>query len=385
MSFDHEAGTPGHAEIKALLTEQREVFAKHAGRVDDLEKAFGRLQAQSGWTTGGGTADPVAPEAKAAYDRLVRSGDDTGIKAMSVGTDPDGGYLVGSVIAPDIYRALLTFSPFRGLVRNVTIDRGDAWETPQDSGGTIPSAWVGETESRPATAGPGLQNLRIPVPEIYAMPEITQKLLDTSSFDAGGYLNTKLAEAFALKTGDAYINGDGSAKPRGILTYPVSTAVDGARPWGTVQVIPTGAAGDFLTAGDPNGAEVFIDTIASLKAPYRANAQWVMNRLTFASVAKLKDGQGRFLLEFNAALGTPPSLLGYPVVTVEEMPNIASGSLSIGFGDWSRAYVVVDSTGIRMLRDPYTAKPFVRFYSTMRTGGGMLDSTAFKLIRFSVS
>ena len=385
MSFDHETGSAGHAEIKALLQEQGEAFATHIKRVDEIEKALGRMAFHGAGTLGGSTADSVAPEAKAAYDRLVRSGDDSGIKSMSVGSDPDGGYLVGAVISPDIYRALLTFSPFRGIARNVTIDRGDAWETAQDSAATIPSAWVGEAESRPVTAGPGLQNLRIPVPEIYAMPEITQKLLDTSSFDAGGYLNAKLAEAFALKTGDAYLNGDGSGKPRGILTYLVSTAVDGTRPWGTVQVIPTGADGALLTAGDANGAEIFVDAIASLKAPYRQNASWIMNRLTFAAVAKLKDGQGRFLLEMNAALGTPPSLLGYPVTIVEEMPNIGSGSLSIGFGDWSRAYVIVDHTGIRMLRDPFTNKPFVRFYSTMRTGGGMLDSTAFKLIRFSAS
>jgi HK97 family phage major capsid protein len=159
---------------------------------------------------------------------------------------------------------------------------------------------------------------------------------------------------------------------------------DATRPWAKFQHVPTGVSGAFNVAGG-NGAEVFLDVISKLRPVYRANAKWLMNRATYAAVAKLQDGNKRFLLEQNVAAGTPPSLLGFPVVTAEDVPAIGAGSYSIAFGDLSRTYTVVDRVGVRVLRDQFTNKPFVRFYSTMRVGGNVHDFNGLKFIKFAAS
>jgi HK97 family phage major capsid protein len=357
-----------------------------ATRLNEIEKRAERARLTGG---GGGAANGAEPEApkemKAAYGAFIRKGDDRELRSMSVASDPDGGYSVLGYVSPTIDRIVRELSPMRGLARVVPLVGSDSFSELQDRGSAPAAVWIGETEGRPATEGPKLSKVEIFAKEIYAQPEVTQQLLDDSSFDIEGYLAGKLAESFAAAEGDAFFNGMDNSRPRGFLTYPTVATGDATRPWGKWQHVATGAAGAFKTGTGLNGAEVFIDTIAALKPTYRTRAVWMMNRSAFATVAKMQDTTGRFLLQVNVAAGVPPSLLGYPVVTAEGMPDIGSGSLSIAFGDFSRGYTIVDRVGVRILRDPFSAKPFVRFYATKRVGGDASNFEAIKLVKFAAS
>jgi len=372
-------------EVKNLIVQQGDSLdafkSSIALRQADLEKQIGRLRAGLGVETAANRGG-ANPEAKAEFVAFLKTGE---MKAMSVGSGPDGGYLVTEATAPQIYRARAAAYPFVELAGHVAIEQADALEVATDGGASLVATFAGETDQRPATPSPTVAVTRIPTHEAYLMPESTQKMLDDNHMNAEQFIIDKLAEGFAGAFGPAYISGNGVTRPRGLITYPVSASVDGARLWGTVQVIPTGASGAFLLNSGVGSADVFVDTVASLRAQYKPNAKWVMSGLTFASVAKLKDADGRPLMQTNPSVGTPASILGYPVVVVEDMPGIAANSLSIAFGDFKKAYLIVDRTGIIMLRDPYTNKPFVRFYSTMRSGGSLLDSNACKFIRFSAT
>lgn len=264
-------------EVLTLARKQGEAFeafrAKHDERFEEMERKLGRLEAGGVLGTRSGQEQPaggMSPEQKAEFGGFIRKGIEG--KSMSVGSDPDGGVLVGSVIAPAIYRAVVAVSPLRSLAGVVRMTTGDAYETPTDAGAAIEANWVGEVDSRPVTASPKINNLRIPVAEIYAMPELSQKLLDDNNFNAEGFVVAKIADSFSAKANAAYVNGDGVAKPRGFATYPTAATADATRAWGTIQHVATGTSGGFTTSGGANGAEVFVDAIAALKPAYRANA-----------------------------------------------------------------------------------------------------------------
>jgi HK97 family phage major capsid protein len=242
------------------------------------------------------------------------------------------------------------------------------------------AGWVGETAARPQTATPVLAELAFPTMELYAMPAATSVLLDDSAVDIDQWLATEIRTAFAAQEGEAFVSGDGVNKPKGFLAYP--TVANGSWTWGSIGTIATGVAGGF-PATDPG--DTLIDLIYALKAPYRANARFVLNGLTQSEIRKMKDGQGNYLWQPSAIAGNPATLMGYPVTESEEMPDIAAGSLSIAFGDFRRGYLIVDRLGIRVLRDPYTAKPYVLFYTTKRVGGGVQDFEAIKLMEFDAS
>jgi HK97 family phage major capsid protein len=240
------------------------------------------------------------------------------------------------------------------------------------------AVWVGETEARAETATPKLGKWRIPVHELSAQPAATQKLLDDASLNMEAWLAQKVALEFALAENAAFVNGTGAERPRGFLTY-----ADGTTLPGTIERVKTTVNGDFAAA--PAGGDILIDALYSLKAPYRANATWFMNRATFAKVRKLKDSDGAYIWSPGIAAGQPATLLGYPTASFEDMPDPATGSLSIAVGDMRAAYQIVDRAGIRVLRDPYTSKPFILLYTTKRTGGDVVNFEALKLIEFSAS
>ncbi|EKS28236.1 phage major capsid protein [Afipia felis] len=306
--------------------------------------------------------------------------------SMSVGSDPDGGYFVLPALSNTMTKKLFDVTAMRRLARVETISAGDRWEEPIDNGDTG-SGWVGENDSRPSTSSPKIGKLSIPLNELYAMPPVTQALLDMVGFDLGSWLLNKITDRFGRDEGYAFLGGDGVGKPRGLLTYPISTAADDTRPWGTIQYLPTGAAGGFKTGSTPpDTGDCLRDLTWKLRTPYRQGASWLMNSNTISQIDKIKDGQGNYLFRPSMTAGAPSSLLGYPVeIDDVAMPDIGANSLSIAFGNFQKAYVIVDRIGIKLLVDPFSAKPIVLFYAYKRVGGGLANSEAVKFLRFSVN
>jgi HK97 family phage major capsid protein len=352
--------------------------------VDEQKRVLERLVAKAASpTSGGGFAFGGNSEHKAAFERYVRGGDEAGLrrlegKAMSYGSGPDGGFLVPPETETAIAGRLRDLSPIRALatVRQVT---GAVLKKPFAVSGPA-VGWVGETDARPETAAGTLAELQFPTMELYAMPAATATLLEDSAVDIDQWISAEVEAAFAEQEGTAFVNGDGVNKPRGLLDY---TMVDeSAWSWGNLGYVPTGTAGD-LPADDATG--VLLDTVFTLKAGYRQNASWLMSRKTQAAIRKLKDADGNYVWQPPATAEQKPSLMGFSVHESEDMPAIATDAPAIAFGDFARGYLVVDRRGVSVLRDPYSAKPYVLFYTTKRVGGGIQDFDAIKLIRFGVS
>jgi len=318
---------------------------------------------------------------KAAFEDYVRKGETLRLrgleaKALSVGTDADGGYLVPDETERTVNTALRAISPIRAIagVRQVS---GSVFKKPFSTTG-FATGWVGETAARTQTDTATLAELSFPTMELYAMPAATQSLIDDSAVDIDAWLAEEVRVAFASQEGKAFVDGDGTNKPKGFLAYP--TVANGSWSWGNIGFIGTGAAGAF-PATDPG--DKLIELIYALKAGYRANGTFVMNRSTQSAVRKMKDGDGNYLWQPSGKPGEAPTLMGYPVAESEDMPDLAANSLSLAFGDFARGYLNVDRVGIRVLRDPFSAKPYVLFYTTKRVGGGVQDFDAIKLLKFA--
>jgi len=355
-----------------------------AGALDEQKRALDRLllrQARPALGRADGLA--VKSEHVTAFEAYVRSGDDRQLralesKAMSYGSAQDGGYLVPDETETEIGRRLALISPIRSIasVRQVT---GAVLKKPFAVSGPA-VGWVGETAARPQTATPTLAELSFPTVELYAMPAATASLLDDAAVDIDRWIAGEVETAFAEQEGAAFVAGDGTNKPRGFLDY--DQIAEASWVWDKIGYVATGVDG-ALPASNPS--DKLIDTIYALKAGYRQNASWVMNRKTQATIRKLKDADGNYLWQPPAAPGQRAMLMGFPVVEAEDMPDAATDATPIAFGDFQRGYLVVDRTGVRVLRDPYTAKPYVLFYTTKRVGGGVQDFDAIKLVKFGTA
>ncbi|MCT8999640.1 phage major capsid protein [Chelativorans intermedius] len=351
--------------------------------LDEQKRALDRLvlkKARPGLAREG-TGALSALEHKDAFERYMRSGDERQLraleeKAMSIGSGQDGGYLVPEETEAAIGRRLAAISPIRSIatVRQIS---SAVLKKPHAVSGPA-TGWVGETAARPETASSTLDELSFPTAELYAMPAATAALLEDSVVDLDAWIAGEIETAFAEQEGTAFVNGDGTNKPRGFLDYP--QVQDASWSWGNVGYLATGNASG-LPSTDPS--DKLIDLVYALKAGYRQNASWVMNRKTQAALRKLKDNDGNYIWQPPAAPGSRAMLAGFPVVEAEDMPDIGEEATPIAFGDFARGYLVVDRTGVRVLRDPYSAKPYVLFYTTKRVGGGIQDFEAIKLLKVS--
>ncbi|SON54881.1 phage major capsid protein, HK97 family [Hartmannibacter diazotrophicus] len=331
----------------------------------------------------GAAAEAHVLEHRDAFHAYMRSGADNGLKsleakALSVGSGPDGGYLVPDETEAEIGRRLAALSPIRALSTVRTVSSATYKKPFSISGPAV--GWVGETAARPQTGGPTLAELTYPTMELYAMPAATQTLLDDAAVDVDAWLADEIEQAFAAQEGTAFVTGDGSSKPTGFLS--VTTVAEESWAWGKLGYVLTGASGAFASASP---ADALVDLVYSLKAGYRQNANFVLNRSTQAAVRKLKDADGNYLWQPPATADGRASLLSFPVAEVEDMPDIGANMMAIAFGDFRRGYLVVDRTGVRVLRDPYSAKPYVLFYTTKRVGGGVQDFDAIKLLKFGTA
>jgi len=318
-------------------------------------------------------------EYKSAFEEFVRKDDRAltpdQIKALSVGGDPSGGYLVDPDTSGRIVKKLFETSPVRAYASVQVIGTDELTGLYDDEEAS--TGWVSETASRTETGTPKIGEWRIPVHEIYASPRVTQRLLDDSAFNVEQWLAEKVANKMMRGENTAYTVGSGTGKPRGFMTYP-----DGDSIRGEVKQYNTGASGAFKAS--PDGGDVFLTALYALKGEYRQSTNWFMNRSTMAAVRLLKDNDGRYLWQPGIEAGQPTSLLGHPVAAAfEDMADIAAGSLSIAVGDLGSAYQIVDRQGIRVIRDLYSQKPYVEIYTTRRTGGALINGEALKLIKFA--
>ncbi|MGE0501459.1 MAG: phage major capsid protein [Rhizobiaceae bacterium] len=377
-----EANDTRVAEVERKLSADvvtTEKVERISRAMDEQKKALDRLVLKKVRPELGGRAAQPS-EHRQAFDAYVRSGDErllraADTKAMSYGSPQDGGYLVPDETEAAIGRRLSELSPIRSIasVRQVS---GAVLKKPFALSGPA-TGWVGEAAARPQTASPTLAELSFPTAELYAMPAATASLLEDAAVDIDQWIAGEIEIAFAEQEGTAFVSGDGTNMPRGFLDYDQITEASWA--WDKIGYVATGVEGD-LPAEDPS--DVLIDTIYALKAGYRQNANWVMNRKTQAAIRKLKDADGNYLWQPPAAVGQRALLMGFPLVEAEDMPDIDDDATPIAFGDFRRGYLVVDRTGVRVLRDPYSAKPYVLFYTTKRVGGGVQDFDAIKLIKF---
>jgi HK97 family phage major capsid protein len=368
---------------EAVLASKRQsrIVTDERGEVVDLDRKaqeWASMNARRRGAVAGSFGAADMDGYKAAFDTFLRKGEEVmgpdERKALSVGTDPDGGYVVNPDLSGRIVMKVFETSPMRAYA-SVQVISSDALEGLFDLN-EASSGWVGETDSRAETNTPQLGKWRIPAHELYAKPKATQKLLDDASINMEAWLASKVAEKFARDEANAFVVGNGVNKPRGFLTFPSGTTLPG-----TIERFDTGVNGAFAAA--PNGGDVLINALYGLKQQYRANATWFMNRATLKLTRKLKDTDGAYLWSPGIAAGQPASLLGYPVASFEDMPDPATDSLSIAVGDMREAYQIVDRLGIRTLRDPYSAKPYVEFYTTKRVGGDVVNFEALKLIEFT--
>lgn len=311
-------------------------------------------------------------EYKDAFSAYVKRGEE---KALSVGSNPDGGYLVPSETETEIATLLAGISPMRAIcgVRQVS---SSVYKKPITVTGPQ-VGWVGETAARAQTNAQVIDELTFPTMERYAMPAATQAFLDDAAVDVGQWIAQEVNAAFAEQETAAFVLGDGVNKPTGFLT--ADTVEEGDWAWEKLGYVATGTDGGF---GASEPADALIDLVYALKAGYRQNATWLMNRRTQGAVRKLKDAEGNYLWQPAASPEGRASLMGFPLVEAEDMPDIAADSFSAAFGDFGRGYLIVDRQGVNILRDPYSAKPYVLFYTTKRVGGGIADFDAIKLLKF---
>jgi HK97 family phage major capsid protein len=351
----------------------------HQQRLDEISLKGARPALEGRRTV----QDASAREHKSAFDDYVRSGEVAGlrqleIKAMSVGSNPDGGYLVPPELETEIGQRLANISPIRGLA-SVRAISSSVYKKPFMTAGPA-TGWVGETDPRTQTASAVLDALSFPAMELYAMPAATATLLEDSAVNLDQWLAGEVDQVFAEQEGLAFVSGDGINKPKGFLA--VTTVANGSWAWGNIGYIASGVAGAFPAS---NPSDVLVDLIYALRAGYRQNATFVMNRKTQSTVRKFKDSTGNYLWQPPAVPAGKSSLIGFPLADTEDMPDVAANSLSIAFGDFKRGYLIVDRAGVRVLRDPYSAKPYILFYTTKRVGGGVQDFDAIKLLKFAVS
>jgi len=373
-------------EVKATFEEFK---AGHNQKLEALQNRIDGIEA--GRTRpGAGTSDNSArAEHQHAFQAFARKGIDNGLRdleiqaAMSTGSDPDGGYAVPTTIDSTIEKLLLDLSPMRKICTVIPIDTPNYHKLVNTAG--TASGWVGETDARPETSSPTLAKLLPYLGEIYANPGATQTSLDDLGFNVEQFLAESIGEEFALREGEALITGTGIKTPKGLLTFPTATTADATRAFGTLQHLVTGDATGFKVASATvSPADILVDLLYSVRRPYRQGAVWMMNSNTLSVISKFKDAvNGLPIWQRGLSEAQPSTLLGYAIEENENMPDIGADAFPIAFGNFKRAFVIVDRSQTRMLRDPYTSKPYVMFYSTRRVGNFLQNSQAVKLLKIS--
>lgn len=354
------------------------------GKLSELESLKSDLEAELAAVKRPGgpqQQSKAATEHKEAFMQFMRKGIDDGLrdlerKALQVGVDEDGGYAVPEELDRNIINLLKDEVVMRQEASVITVG-GANYKKLINLGGTA-SGWVGETDPRAATDASKLTAIEPFMGEIYGNPQATQTMLDDVFFNAEAWINSELATEFAEQEEVAFTTGNGTKKPKGFLAYASSIDDDKTRAFGTLQHILSGSAAAVT-------ADAVIKLVYTLRKAHRSGAKFMMNNNSLFNVRILKDSQGNYLWRPGLELEQPSTLVGYGIAENEQMPDIAADAKAIAFGNFKRGYTIVDRIGTRILRDPYTNKPYVGFYTTKRTGGMLTDSQAIKLLKIGAA
>ena len=356
-----------------VVTEDK--IARLNAALDNAKSAIDRANLERARPRLDGLRPDTGDEYKDAFAAYVKRGEE---KALSIGSGPDGGYLVPTETDSEITKLMTALSPIRAIASVRQVSTATYKKPVTITGPAV--GWVAETASRPQTDSQLIEALSFPTAELYVQPAATTAFLDDAAVDVGQWIADEVNAAFAQQEGTAFVTGNGTNKPKGFLAE--TTIAEASWSWGKLGYVATGVSG-ALPASD--ASDVLVDLVYALKAGYRQNASWVMNRRTQGVIRKLKDDGGNYLWQPATTADGKATLMGFDLVEAEDMPDVGAGSLSIAFGDFRRGYLVVDRQGVNVLRDPYSAKPYVLFYTTKRVGGGVQNFDAIKLLKFSVS
>ncbi|MFJ3316123.1 phage major capsid protein [Herbaspirillum huttiense] len=381
-----EAMNKAFSDFKAEHTKQLDDIRKglpsadQTAKVEAISASMDKLQKEvaeahtkiAASQMSGGEKKLRDAEYTGAFQSHMRSGDIQA--ALSKGSAEDGGYTTPVEWDRTITDKLVLISPIRAIASVMSTSKAGFSKLFNVHG--TGSGWVGETDARPETNSSKLKSLTFSHGEIYANPSATQQLLDDSEIDIEKWLASEVETEFAKQEGAAFVSGDGNKKPMGLLTYVTGGANATVHPMGAIALVNSGAAATLTSDG-------ILDLIYSLPSAFAGNAQFIMNRNTQGAVRKLKDGQGNYLWQPSYVAGQPATLNGYPLIEVPDMPNVAANAVPIMFGDFKQGYQIIDRIGIRVLRDPYTNKPYVQFYTTKRVGGGLLNPEPLKGLKVS--
>lgn len=368
-------------EIKSFRADVASNLKQQDERLTMLDRKFSTKTTRPALSTGEATEGLHLK----AFDAYLRSGDDDALrglvlegKGLNTAVNSEGGYLVDPQTSERIQGVLHASASIRAIASVVQVEAG-SFDVLVDHG-EIGSGWADESTDTTGTSAPVIDRISIKLHELSAMPKASQRLLEDSAFDVEGWLAERIAQKFARAEAAAFISGDGDDKPRGFLDHDIEPDADAV--WGELGYVATGVAGDFASM---HPADAIVDLVYALEAGYRANAVFVMNSKTAGAVRKMKDNDGRFLWADGLAAGEPARLMGYPVLVAEDMPDIAANAYAVAFGDFHAGYTIAERPDLRVLRDPFSAKPHVLFYATKRVGGDVTDFKAIKLLKFAAS
>lgn len=384
-----EALNKAFTDFKAEHTQQLEEVKKgtadalQALKVDAINADIGRLQKAvddanmqiAAAQMGGGTGEKLKDaEYTGAFRAHFRKGDVQA--ALNKGADAEGGYLAPVEWDRTITDKLTLISPMRQLATVQPVG-GTGFTKLFNLGGTA-AGWVGEAAARPQTATGTFASLGFGWGELYANPAATQQMLDDAEINLESWLAGEVDTAFAQQEGAAFFSGDGANKPFGLLTYVTGGTNAAKHPFGAIKTVNSGAAAAITSDG-------IIDLIYDLPSAFTGNARFALNRKTQGAVRKLKDGQGNYLWQPSFVAGQPATLAGFPITEVPDMPDVAANAIAVLFGDFRQTYTVFDRVGMRVLRDPYTAKPYVLFYTTKRVGGGVSNPEPMRALKVAAN
>lgn len=349
------------------------------GKLSELDELKSNLEAElaSVKRPDGNVTNKDVSEHKTAFELFVRKGTDDGLaelerKAMQVGSDPDGGYAVPEELDRNIITALRDEVVMRQECNVITVGT-EKFKRLINQGGTN-SGWVGEVDKRPETKTSKLASIEPFWGEIYGNPAATQTMLDDAFFNVEQFITSELATEFSEQEEAVFTHGDGIKKPKGLLAYGSDDKDDKEREWGKLQHL-------LLKKPTEITADEIMKLIYTMRKVYRTGAKFMMNNNTLFQVRTLKDAQGNYLWQPGLQLGQPSALLGYGIAENEQFADVSADAAPIAFGNFNRCYTILDRIGVRMLRDPYTNKPFVHFYTTKRVGSMLVDSNAVKLLK----
>jgi HK97 family phage major capsid protein len=368
------------AAIQADMVEQKRV-------IEDMEAKAKRPH----FGADGREVNQAEVEHKQAFTSFLRKGKVDGLAdleakayAWSTNSGADGGYAVPKVIDSTIDALAVNVSPIRALAQVVQVSTTDYHKLVNKHG--TASGWVGETDARTATNTSVLADIKPTMGELHANPQATQQMLDDVFFNAEQWLAEEVALEFARAEGAAFISGDGTNKPTGFLAGTTAGTADSSRAFGTIEHIATGTSGAWKTlSATVNPADDLFTVVSKMKAAYRAGSSWVTNKALLFEIMAFKDYQGRYVFNPTTAPGVADTILGYPVVEAEDIAAKAASSLSLAFGNFKLGYLIVDRIGTRVVRDPFSNKPYIGFYTTKRVGGALINSEAIKVLKFSAS